>query len=167
MPYDKALIEEQLRLLRARRASGDVEEMMFGLRADILRNIGNLADIGRRLHEPLWGVPKCVREYIDETREQLRLIAREHDLPVTEKLAFLQETRHCFPAAPRFCFRVGGRSARSTWAWRARSPRAGVCRACWWAAAWAASSRRSFRAARPTSWRSFSAKSTSGTCCRT
>ena len=95
-PYDKALIEEQLRLLRARRASGDVEEMMFGLRADILRNIGNLADIGRRLHEPLWGVPKCVREYIDETREQLRLIAREHDLPVTEKLAFLQETRHCF-----------------------------------------------------------------------
>lgn len=95
-PYDKALIEEQLRLLRARRASGDVEEMMFGLRADILRNIGNLADIGRRLHEPLWGVPKCVREYIDETREQLRLIAREHDVPVTEKLAFLQETRHCF-----------------------------------------------------------------------
>ena len=95
-PYDKALIEEQLRLLRARRASGDVQEMMFGLRADILRNIGNLADIGRRLHEPLWGVPKCVREYIDETREQLRLIAREHDVPVTEKLAFLQETRHCF-----------------------------------------------------------------------
>ena len=95
-PYDKELIEEQLRLLRARRASGDVEEMMFGLRADILRNIGNLADIGRRLHEPLWGVPKCVREYIDETRAQLRLIAREHDVPVQEKLAFLQETRHCF-----------------------------------------------------------------------
>ena len=95
-PYDKELIEEQLRLLRARRASGDVEEMMFGLRADILRNIGNLTDIGRRLHEPLWGVPKCVREYIDETREQLRLIAREHDVPVQEKLAFLQETRHCF-----------------------------------------------------------------------
>ena len=94
--YDKELIEEQLRLLRARRASGDVEEMMFGLRADILRNIGNLADIGRRLHEPLWGVPKCVREYIDETREQLRLIAREHEIPVQEKLAFLQETRHCF-----------------------------------------------------------------------
>jgi TAG lipase/steryl ester hydrolase/phospholipase A2/LPA acyltransferase len=94
--YDEELIEEQLRLLRLRRASGDVEEMMFGLRADILRNIGNLADIGRRLHEPLWGVPKCVREYIDETRLQLRLIAREHEIPVQEKLAFLQETRHCF-----------------------------------------------------------------------
>ena len=70
--------------------------MMFGLRADILRNLGNMSDIGRKLHEPLWGVPRVVREYIDETREQLRLIAREHDVSVTEKLAFLQETRHCF-----------------------------------------------------------------------
>ena len=94
--FDKELIEEQLRLLRLRRASGDVEEMMFGLRADILRNIGNIGNLGRTLHEQLWGVPKCVREYIDETREQLRLIAREGDLPVAEKLAFLQETRHCF-----------------------------------------------------------------------
>ena len=95
--FDKELIEEQLRLLRLRRASGDVEEMMFGLRADILRNIGNIGNLGRRLHESHnWSVPPCVREYIAETREQLRLIAREGDLPVSEKLAFLQETRHCF-----------------------------------------------------------------------
>jgi hypothetical protein len=35
--------------------------MMFGLRADILRNLGNMTDIGRKLHEPLWGVPRAVR----------------------------------------------------------------------------------------------------------
>jgi hypothetical protein len=37
-----------------------------------------------------------VRDYIDETRAQLRTIAQEHDIPLQEKLAFLQETRHCF-----------------------------------------------------------------------
>ena len=94
--YDAELIEEQLRLLRAQRASGNVEEMMFSLRADILRNLGNMTDIGRKLHEPLWGVPRAVREYIDETRAQLRAIAQDNDVPIQEKLAFLQETRHCF-----------------------------------------------------------------------
>ena len=94
--YDKELIEEQLRLLRAQRACGDVFEMMFNLRADVLRNLGNMSEIGRKLHEPLWGVPKAVREYIDETRAQLRMISNEHYVPTQEKLAFLQETRHCF-----------------------------------------------------------------------
>ena len=95
--YDRELIEEQLRVLRAKRASGDVGEMMFGLRADILRNLGNMSDIGRKLHEPLWGVPRVVREYIDETKAQLRDIARgDNEVPIQEKLAFLQETRHCF-----------------------------------------------------------------------
>ena len=69
---------------------------MFSLRADILRNLGNMTDIGRKLHEPLWGVPRAVREYIDETRAQLRAIAQDNDVPIQEKLAFLQETRHCF-----------------------------------------------------------------------
>ena len=60
------------------------------------RFLDNITNIGRKLHEPLWGVPRAVREYIDETRAQLRMIAQEHDIPLQEKLAFLQETRHCF-----------------------------------------------------------------------
>ena len=36
--------------------------LMSGLRADILRNLGNLTNIGRSLHEPLWGVPRPVRQ---------------------------------------------------------------------------------------------------------
>ena len=51
--------------------------MMFNLRADVLRNLGNMSEIGRKLHEPLWGVPKAVREYIQETRAQLRMISNE------------------------------------------------------------------------------------------
>ena len=58
-----------------------------------------MSDVGRHLHEPLWGVPRAMREYIDETRAQLRVIAQEHDVPIQEKLAFLQETRHCFGRA--------------------------------------------------------------------
>ena len=55
-----ALIEACIAFV-ARGAPSGVEEMMFSLRADILRNIGNLADIGRRLHEPLWGAGERAR----------------------------------------------------------------------------------------------------------
>lgn len=96
-PYDRELVEERLRLLRASRASGDVGEMMFALRADLLRSLGNVTNLGRRLHEPEHvGVPQPVAEYISEVRAQLRLVAAEGELRPEEKLAFLQETRHCF-----------------------------------------------------------------------
>jgi TAG lipase/steryl ester hydrolase/phospholipase A2/LPA acyltransferase len=96
-PYDTELVEERLRLLRASRASGDVGEMMFALRADLLRSLGNVTNLGRRLHEPEHvGVPPLVAEYIAEVRTQLRHVAAESDLRSEEKLAFLQETRHCF-----------------------------------------------------------------------
>ena len=36
--YDRALIAEQLRVLRVQKKSGDVEEIMFGLRAELLKN---------------------------------------------------------------------------------------------------------------------------------
>lgn len=70
---------------------------MFALRADLLRNLGNVTNIGKRLHEPEHqSMPRPVREYIEEVRHQLRLISSEQDLRPEEKLAFLQETRHCF-----------------------------------------------------------------------
>ena len=97
LQYDRELVEERLRLLVQSRASGDVGEMMFALRADLLRNLGNVTNIGRRLHEPEHrSMPRPVREYIDEVCLQLRLVASERELLPEEKLAFLQETRHCF-----------------------------------------------------------------------
>jgi len=94
--YDRALIAEQLRVLRVQRNSGDVEEIMFGLRAELLRNLGNMSNLGRRLHAPVGGVPKLVREYIKEVKTCLKLISNDSQIPVTEKLSFLQETRHVF-----------------------------------------------------------------------
>ena len=94
--YDRALIAEQLRVLRAQRNSGDVEEIMFGLRAELLRNLGNMSNLGRRLHAPVGGVPKLVREYINEVKTCLKLLSKDSKIPITEKLSFLQETRHVF-----------------------------------------------------------------------
>ena len=94
--YDRALIAEQLRVLRVQKKSGDVEEIMFGLRAELLRNLGNMSNLGRRLHAPVGGVPKLVREYINEVKTCLKLISNDSQIPVTEKLSFLQETRHVF-----------------------------------------------------------------------
>ena len=97
LSYDRELVEERLHLLRASRASGDVGEMMFALRADLLRSLGNVTDLGRRLHEPEHsGMPQPVAEYIAEVRQQLRLVVAETELRPEEKLSFLQETRHCF-----------------------------------------------------------------------
>lgn len=42
--YDRRLLEERLRHLRAVRKGGRVSEMMFAVRADLLRNLGNMAN---------------------------------------------------------------------------------------------------------------------------
>lgn len=92
------LVEERLRLLRASRASGDAGEMMYALRADLLRTLGNVTSLGHRLHDRAAAdVPAPVADYIAEVRLQLRLVATEEgEVRAEEKLAFLQETRHCF-----------------------------------------------------------------------
>lgn len=102
--YDVDLIEEQLRQLQAQRALGNVEEMMFLLRADILRNLGSLSggDYRARLGsgEATHGrVPRAVRRYIAELKSQLWSIAQDETVTLQEKLVFLQETRHCFGRA--------------------------------------------------------------------
>ena len=98
--YDVDLIEEQLRQLRTQRAAGNVEEMMFLLRADILRNLGSVTSPSRVSVSAdatsSFGVPRAVREYISEIKTQLRMIAEDDQVTIQEKLVFLQETRHCF-----------------------------------------------------------------------
>lgn len=83
-------------MLREMRAAGETGEMMFALRADLLRNLGNLTNVGRSIDEEPVAVPPLITEYSDEVRAQLRLVVRETGLPLEDKLAFLQETRHCF-----------------------------------------------------------------------
>ena len=98
--YDVDLIDEQLRQLQAQRAAGNVEEMMFLLRADILRNLGSLDSSDQKVRMTLsgqtHGVPRAVRQYMTELKSQLISIAQDETVTIQEKLVFLQETRHCF-----------------------------------------------------------------------
>ena len=42
--YDRRLVEERLRHLRAVRKGGKIADMMFAVRSDLLRNLGNMAN---------------------------------------------------------------------------------------------------------------------------
>ena len=93
--YDRRLLEEKVSHLRAvRTADASVVERMFAVRADLLRNLGNMASAALHEHFPV--VPGPIREYIDEVRAQLEDITHSPDLPLAEKAAFLKETRHAF-----------------------------------------------------------------------
>jgi len=92
--YDRRLLQLRLRHLRAVRERGDLVEIMFALRSDLIRNLGNMAS--SNLHETLLRVPEPIREYIDEVREHLKIIATASSSSIDERLAFLRETRHAF-----------------------------------------------------------------------
>ena len=42
--YDRKLLDERVQHLRAVKKRGDVHEMMFAVRADLLRNVGNMCN---------------------------------------------------------------------------------------------------------------------------
>lgn len=52
--YDRKLLEERVRHLQAVKLDGDVHEMMFAVRADLLRNLGNMCN---RFASPLQQAP--------------------------------------------------------------------------------------------------------------
>ena len=92
--YDRRLLQQRSQHLQAVRERGDPVEMMFALRSDLLRNLGNMANAN--LHEILLQVPEPIRAYIDEVRTHLRIIATASTPPIDDRLAFLRETRHAF-----------------------------------------------------------------------
>lgn len=94
--YDRRLLEEKVAHLRSVRSTSNatVTERIFAVRADLLRNLGNVASAALHEHFPV--VPGPIREYIDEVREHLEDITNSTELPLAEKSAFLKETRHAF-----------------------------------------------------------------------
>ena len=42
--YDRKLLQERVQHLKAVKRGGDVHEMMFAVRADLLRNLGNMCN---------------------------------------------------------------------------------------------------------------------------
>ncbi|KAI8105434.1 hypothetical protein M9434_000020 [Picochlorum sp. BPE23] len=92
--YDIDLIQGRVEYLRRIRERGDPYELMFVVRADLIRNMGNIADAS--LHCRLSSVPRPIQEYILQVKYCLRDISSAASVPVEERLAFLRETRHAF-----------------------------------------------------------------------
>ncbi|GMH28336.1 hypothetical protein Nepgr_030179 [Nepenthes gracilis] len=94
--YDVELVRNKLQELRHRRQEGSLRDIMFCMRADLIRNLGNMCN--PELHKGRLQVPKLIKEYIDEVITQLRMVcdSDSEELLLEEKLAFMHETRHAF-----------------------------------------------------------------------
>lgn len=94
--YDEELVRNKLQELRHRRQEGSLRDIMFCMRADLIRNLGNMCN--PELHKGRLQVPKLIQEYIDEVTTQLRMVcdSDSEELLLEEKLAFMHETRHAF-----------------------------------------------------------------------
>ncbi|CAI5481797.1 unnamed protein product [Closterium sp. Yama58-4] len=94
--YDEDLLRAKLVDLRRRRLEGGVEGIVFAMRSDLLRNLGNMCN--PQLHQGRLQMPRLIEEYIDEVRFHLRAVCDSHAdaFPRDAKLAFIHETRHAF-----------------------------------------------------------------------
>lgn len=94
--YDEELVRNKLQELRHRRQEGSLRDIIFFMRADLIRNLGNMCN--PELHKGRLHVPKRIKEYIDEVSTQLRMVCDfdSEELLLEEKLAFMHETRHAF-----------------------------------------------------------------------
>ncbi|KAL3357522.1 hypothetical protein AABB24_017973 [Solanum stoloniferum] len=94
--YDEELVVNKLQELQHRRNEGSLRDIMFFMRADLVRNLGNMCN--PQLHKGRLHVPKLIKEYIDEVSTQLKMVCDydSDEILLEEKLAFMHETRHAF-----------------------------------------------------------------------
>ncbi|XP_021741113.1 triacylglycerol lipase SDP1-like [Chenopodium quinoa] len=94
--YDEELVKNKLQELRLRRQEGSLRDIIFCMRADLMRNLGNMCN--PELRKGRLQVPKLIKEYIDEVTLQLKRVCESdsEELILEEKLAFMHETRHAF-----------------------------------------------------------------------
>ena len=92
--YDRDLVQQRTEHLKRTREASDTLELMFAVRADLIRNLGGMAS--SQLHQRLLEIPEPIESYIAEVGQCLRRIASSLDVASEEKLAFLRETRHSF-----------------------------------------------------------------------
>ncbi|KAL6010009.1 mitogen-activated protein kinase tyrosine protein phosphatase sdp1 [Asimina triloba] len=94
--YDEELVRNKLQELRHRRQQGSLRDIIFCMRADLVRNLGNMCN--PQLHKGRLQVPRLIKEYIDEVSTQLRMVcdSDSEELLLEEKLSFMHETRHAF-----------------------------------------------------------------------
>ncbi|KAF8079418.1 hypothetical protein N665_1028s0004 [Sinapis alba] len=95
--YDEELVKNKLQELSHRRQEGCLRDIMFYMRADLVRNLGNMCN--SELHQGRLQVPTLIKEYINEVSTQLRMVCNSdslEELSLEEKLSFMHETRHAF-----------------------------------------------------------------------
>lgn len=94
--YDEELVKAKLAELKQRRLKGSVEDILFFLRADLVRNLGNMCN--PELHKGRLQTVKPIREYIEEVRYHLYAVCAKgsDEFSLEEKIAFIHETRHAF-----------------------------------------------------------------------
>ncbi|KAK4796187.1 hypothetical protein SAY86_028513 [Trapa natans] len=94
--YDVELVRNKVQELHHRREEGSLRDIIFCMRADLIRNLGNMCN--PELHKGRLHVPKLIKEYIDEVSTQLKMVCESdsEELSLEEKLAFMHETRHAF-----------------------------------------------------------------------
>ncbi|KIY99881.1 hypothetical protein MNEG_8084 [Monoraphidium neglectum] len=71
--YDRKLLLQKLQHLQQVREGGNIREMMFNLRSDLIRNVANVAK--SQLHEHSHSVPSTIRSYITEVQTQVNRAA--------------------------------------------------------------------------------------------
>ncbi|XP_059298140.1 triacylglycerol lipase SDP1-like [Lycium ferocissimum] len=94
--YDEELVINKLQELQHRRHEGSLRDIMFFMRADLVRNLGNMCN--PQLHKGRLHVPKLIKEYINEVSTQLKMVcdSDSDEILLEEKLSFMHETRHAF-----------------------------------------------------------------------
>lgn len=95
--YDVELVQARFHELQKRRQEGCVEDMMFALRTDLIRNLGNMCN--PELHKDRLHTPPLISEYLGEVCEHLRIIkdaSEQEDFGLDDKLSFFHEVRHAF-----------------------------------------------------------------------
>lgn len=94
--YDEELVLSKLHELSHRRRDCSIRDIMFYMRADLVRNLGNMCNPD--LHKGRLHVPRIIQDYIDEVTTHLKMVCASdsEDLLLDEKLAFMHETRHAF-----------------------------------------------------------------------
>jgi len=94
--YDVELVSNKLEELRHRRQEGSLRDIIFCMRADLVRNLGNMCN--PELHKGRLQMPRLIKEYIDEVTTQLRMVCNSdsEELALEEKVSFMHETRHAF-----------------------------------------------------------------------
>ncbi|KIZ04016.1 hypothetical protein MNEG_3939, partial [Monoraphidium neglectum] len=88
--YDRKLLLQKLSHLKSVRAGGNIREMMFSLRADLVRNVANISK--SQFHEHSYTVPSAIREWTQEVKTQLSTLADwpEAGISNEEKLTFFR-----------------------------------------------------------------------------